>query len=271
MGGLRIGKKYNEDHDDGDGQYFHYLTKWMFALNRMSLVTGEELYNRWAIEMAESMHDRFINRTSPHQLRMYWKISIDGSRPLVRSEGNLDPFDGYVTYKLLRNVHSLFNQSEKSDVLKTQIHEMERMVMKKYSNYSSHDPLDLGESLWISCWFSNEEWSQHIQNVALECLDELWTEKYFDSSSRRYRLAFREFGTSLGLQTIPTPRDEKWHQRVESIHDTWKDRIYERDHDITPVMYCSSIVPGVFKPNYCERYYQEHFGSKQSNVIANNP
>ncbi|KAG2391847.1 hypothetical protein C9374_013332 [Naegleria lovaniensis] len=273
LGGLRIGKKYNEDHEDGDGQYFHYLTKWMFALNRMSLITGEELYNRWAIEMAESMHDRFMNRTSPHHLRMYWKISIDGSRPVVRSEGNLDPFDGYVTYKLLRNVHSLFHPSDKGDVLQKQIHEMERMVMKKFMNYSSYDPLDLGESLWISSWFSSEEWSQHIQKVALECLEELWTnENYFDNTSggRRYRLAFREFGTSLGLQTIPPQTDEKWARRVQSIHEAWQDRIYERDRDITPVMYCSSIVPGVFKPNYCEQYYRNHFGSK-SDIVANNP
>ena len=46
MGGLRIGKKMNERQPgepadeslewDQDGQYFHYLTKWMHALNRVS-------------------------------------------------------------------------------------------------------------------------------------------------------------------------------------------------------------------------------------------
>jgi hypothetical protein len=48
-GGLRIGKNLNErkpeePYDDRlewdqDGQYFHYLTKWMHALNRVSRVT----------------------------------------------------------------------------------------------------------------------------------------------------------------------------------------------------------------------------------------
>lgn len=34
-GGLRIGKE-DEGGSDGDGQYHHYLTLWMFALNRLS-------------------------------------------------------------------------------------------------------------------------------------------------------------------------------------------------------------------------------------------
>src|SRR6202012_5571778 len=43
-GGLRIGK-HDETGPDGDGQYFHYLTVWMFALNRFTFVTGEKCYN----------------------------------------------------------------------------------------------------------------------------------------------------------------------------------------------------------------------------------
>ena len=48
VGGLRIGKKLNERSPDDpfddrlewdrDGQYYHYLTKWMHALNRVSAV-----------------------------------------------------------------------------------------------------------------------------------------------------------------------------------------------------------------------------------------
>ena len=40
-GGLRIGKP-EAGGDDGDGQYFHYLTVWQYALNRMTLITGED-------------------------------------------------------------------------------------------------------------------------------------------------------------------------------------------------------------------------------------
>ena len=50
-GGLRIGKEINERGPtepfderlewDRDGQYYHYLTKWMHALNRLARVTGD--------------------------------------------------------------------------------------------------------------------------------------------------------------------------------------------------------------------------------------
>jgi hypothetical protein len=53
-GGLRIGKSLRERAPDepsdsqlewdGDGQYFHYLTKWMDVLSRIGLETGETHY-----------------------------------------------------------------------------------------------------------------------------------------------------------------------------------------------------------------------------------
>ncbi|RLB26222.1 MAG: hypothetical protein DRG87_13245, partial [Deltaproteobacteria bacterium] len=68
-GGLRIGKELNERSPDDpfneraewdrDGQYYHYLTKWMHALNRVSRVTGDLKYNTWAIELAKTAHAGF--------------------------------------------------------------------------------------------------------------------------------------------------------------------------------------------------------------------
>jgi uncharacterized protein YyaL (SSP411 family) len=94
-GGLRIGKPRNERQileppDDRleweqDGQYFHYLTKWMHALDAVSRVTGDAMYHNWAIELAQSVHARFVyqhgggaiyNTRGPSK-RMFWKMSID--------------------------------------------------------------------------------------------------------------------------------------------------------------------------------------------------
>lgn len=44
---------YELGYPDGDGQYFHYLTKWMYALSRMSLVKNEPQYNMWAVDLAK--------------------------------------------------------------------------------------------------------------------------------------------------------------------------------------------------------------------------
>src|SRR5215469_127437 len=100
-GGLRIGKE-EESGPDGDGQYHHYLTLWMFALNRLSLVSNQKEYNDLAIQLAKAIHPSFVyNRDSPRP-RMYWKMDMDLLRPLVRSEGHLDPIDGLVVFRLLQ-------------------------------------------------------------------------------------------------------------------------------------------------------------------------
>ncbi len=111
--GLRIGKQLNERRTDEppnerleweqDGQYYHYLTKWMHALNCVARVTGDSTYTRWAIELAQTAHARFTYAT-PHggRKRMYWKMSIDLTYPLVSSMGQHDPLDGFVTYNELQ-------------------------------------------------------------------------------------------------------------------------------------------------------------------------
>lgn len=89
-GGLRIGKE-EAAGSDGDGQYHHYLTLWMFALNRLSIAARDPSYNSQAISLAKAIHSHFfVGRSSSHP-RMVWKISMDMLRPLVTSEGNLDP------------------------------------------------------------------------------------------------------------------------------------------------------------------------------------
>ena len=65
-GGLRIGKTLNQRETaeppdarlewDQDGQYFHYLTKWMHALYRIGRETGDDRYLRWAAELAVTAH-----------------------------------------------------------------------------------------------------------------------------------------------------------------------------------------------------------------------
>jgi hypothetical protein len=106
-GGLRIGKslperKVDEPPDERlewerDGQYFHYLTKWMHALDQVARVTRQPLFNAWGRELAEAAHRGFTYTTPAGDRRMCWKASIDLSRPLVAAMGQHDPIDGLVT------------------------------------------------------------------------------------------------------------------------------------------------------------------------------
>jgi len=111
-GGLRIGKELGERGPDEpfderlewerDGQYFHYLTKWMHALGRVAAVTGDDGHLRWAVELALAAYRGFVRRppgaSRPH---LCWKMSIDLSRPLVATMGAHDPLDGLLTLKEL--------------------------------------------------------------------------------------------------------------------------------------------------------------------------
>jgi hypothetical protein len=108
LGGLRIGKRLPERRRsepaserlewDRDGQYYHYLTRWMHALNRVSRGTGDPKYLGWGVELAKTAHARFTYAPrAGGKKRMYWKMSTDLTYPLVLSMGQHDPLDGLVT------------------------------------------------------------------------------------------------------------------------------------------------------------------------------
>ena len=56
----------------------------------------------WAVELAKTAHARFTYMpASGGRKRMYWKMSIDLTYPLVPSMGQHDPLDGLITYQQL--------------------------------------------------------------------------------------------------------------------------------------------------------------------------
>jgi hypothetical protein len=284
LAGLRIGKVQEEGSRDGDGQYFHYLTKWAFALNRMSIATQQRIYNDWAVDLLKSVHPRFVHARDEEVPRMYWKISVDMSRPWVVSEGNLDPFDGYVTYRIVNERAKEIARSQPAPALtpppgvrpavddhsryvaaaigtgtslsmgplEAEILDMRKMVQVKIMGYHSTDPLDLGESLWVAHFFPEEEWSRVMTGRALQSLELLWKEGEFHMQPSQ-RLAFRELGTTIGVQVVPNART-LWMPRVAELHQFWEPTIFRRDSDITPVMFASSLIPGVL----CKTYVSPH-------------
>uniref|UniRef100_A0A915JSW7 Alpha-1,2-Mannosidase n=1 Tax=Romanomermis culicivorax TaxID=13658 RepID=A0A915JSW7_ROMCU len=242
----KIGKPNDEGSSmDGDGQYYHYLTKWMFALNRMTFVTTDSTYNKWAIELAQSIHPHFVEKSeSGMAKRMCWKVSINLSKPLVNSEGGLDPYDGYVTYCILRDT------SNDSDTLSSEINDLKNLIDRRYESYSTHDTLDAGEALWLTSWCSGEPWAQRVYRVARSAVNILRERGEFDET-HRHRLAFREFGTTIGVQMHEEMMSvDHWRNTNEKVHEFWYHYLYERDIDITPVMYCCSLFPGVLNPNF---------------------
>lgn len=115
--------------------------------------------------------------------------------------------------------------------------------------YHSSDSFDLGEALWLSQWglHKGEEWARLVTRRSVARLEELWEEGYFKGPPK-FRLAFREFGTTLGVQVNPHACME-WQERVSVLHSFWSANtlLFARDSDITPVMCCASLIPGVWQ------------------------
>ena len=119
----------------------------------------------------------------------------DLREPLVRSEGSLDPVDGLAVSRLLQD-----SEGPDSAVLAEEIGDYEKVVSTKWEGYNGSDPLDLGMTLWTACWFAeSDEWAWGLQEMARRDLTQLWEEGYFDRNTKK-RLAFREFGTALGMR-----------------------------------------------------------------------
>ena len=218
--GLRIGKKLNERKSneppyerlewDQDGQYYLFLTKWMHALNRVSLVTGDPTYTGWAMELAKAAQARFTySPPTGGRKRMYWKMSIDLTNPLVSSMGQHDPLDGFVTYSELQATAESLGESPPFD-LKPEIADMAEICRGMGKNLATDDPLGIGGLLFDASRIaqlmihSGLKYESLLENVVDSAVLGL---EYFVSNNQledpaEYRLAFRELGLSIGLSAV---------------------------------------------------------------------
>ncbi len=218
-GGLRIGKEMNERGPDDpfderlewdrDGQYYHYLTKWMHGLNCLSRVTGDFIYNRWALDLAKRAHAGFTYRPQPGvPKRMYWKMSIDLSYPLVKSMGQHDPLDGLITYSQLEETLHRDPDDLRQQGLLSEITDMAQICKGK--DWATDDPLGIGgllsdgyraAQLFVHGGFERADLLAVILNSSLEGL-RFYGRKNPLKLPAEYRLAFRELGLSIGLRAV---------------------------------------------------------------------
>jgi hypothetical protein len=218
-GGLRIGKgmkergpreSYDERLEwDRDGQYYHYLTKWMHALNRVSRVTRNPTYNEWAVELAKTAHARFTYLPSRVSVkRMYWKMSIDLSRPLVPSMGQHDPLDGIITYRQLQATAEKDRKATTGLDLESEIADMAQIC--EGMTWDTDDPLGIGGLLsdaYRAAQLSVDQGSEENDLLATLLESSLRGLGRFARASllmspADYRLAFRELGLSIGLRAV---------------------------------------------------------------------
>lgn len=256
LGGLRIGKPLPErrageppDDDlewDRDGQYFHYLTKWMHALARTARVTGKRELVTWARELADTAHRRFVY-ASRGSRRMYWKMSIDLMRPLVSSMGHHDPLDGYVTCMQLDATTDGPNLADAKSDFRSMIDP---------ATLATGDPLGIGGLLIDACRLGQLDRDHALRDAILGAA-RAGLAHYVDQPDLRRpaerRLAFRELGLAIGLAAFDgDPAFARFSGVREAITRFWSEdanrqsRTYRDHEDINDVMLATSLAPSGF-------------------------
>jgi hypothetical protein len=220
LGGLRIGKGlpergprevFDEQLEwDRDGQYFHYLTRWMHALDQVTRVTQQPRFNAWARELAETAFAAFTYTPAyAHEpRRMHWKMSIDLTRVLVPSMGQHDPLDGYISNLQLRATAAAQPPPVSGPDLADETSQYATML--KRSELVTADPLGLGGLLVDA--YRVQQLMQHgaladprLLNQLLDAA-QIGLPHYVRSGElqlpARHRLAFRELGLAIGLHAL---------------------------------------------------------------------
>ncbi len=217
-GGLRIGKRLPEQAPgqpaddrlewDRDGQYFHYLTRWMHGLDQLACATGDASLNLWARELAAAAFAGFVLPGPEAPSRLAWKMSIDLSRPLVASMGQHDALDGAVACAQLRQTAAAFGAPPEGPGL-----EHEERVLRDIAErvaWPTADPLGIGGLLADAAWtaqlvaagaFDAPLLLPRLLESALPGLQHLRAVSELEGDPAR-RLPFRELGLAIGLEAL---------------------------------------------------------------------
>lgn len=283
-GGLRIGKPLPErrPHEplddrlewDRDGQYFHYLTKWMHGLDQAARAMANARFNRWARELAVAAHAAFVHTVpGDPRRRMYWKMSIDLSRPQVESMGQHDPLDGFITCAALDATAATLPPSG-GPPLGTMTADFASMIT--VDRLATADPLGLGgllcDAYRIAQLTREGAWPEHDRLLdALLAAAALGLRHYARGPELRARaderLAFRELGLAIGLaaaerlrsETLPSAEARRALAAIaaymplrDAIESFWlvaehrQEPTWHAHEDINDVMLATALAPDGF-------------------------
>jgi hypothetical protein len=224
--GIRIGEA-----PDRDGQYYHYLAMWLYALSVLARHAPD--YRRKGVDLVRQIHPVFV---MPNR-GVVWKMKEDLSAPYPGfGFGALDAFDGYVSYRCLDE-----------NALAEEIADMRALIGATAAGLRITQDLGLGMMLWLTHFFPAERWSAVQRSRSLAMLDLMWREDgYFcrEPDLPYVKFAFTNYGVSIGLQSVQAMTERVL--LLNSIFDQYRSGDeYDREA-ITHVMACSSHFPGYF-------------------------
>jgi hypothetical protein len=291
LGGLRIGKPLKErgadevlDEQlewDRDGQYFHYLTKWMHALCQASFVTRRHDYAKWAGDLAHTAFETFMRRSgSGKPIGVYWKMSTDLSRPLVPAMGLHDALDGFLSFREVQ--HAIVKVSGDAEPHGLGEASEALFALCEHGQWATDDPLGIGGLLFDACRLCQLVGQKNGRELRL--LEDVMQgsangpmillKTGYLNRPAQHRLAFRELGLAIGLRAVPIVAREFHNERKafgrepsllrlidlllpyerlsDEIIDLWlpyaedPDQSWRAHQDINAVMLATAIAPSTF-------------------------
>ena len=280
-GGLRIGKPLKEREVrepiderlewDRDGQYFHYLTKWMHALCRAAVIAGHPAHAEAALELGEIAYRGFARKSaSGDVIGIYWKMSTDLSRPLTFAMGAHDALDGLVTFREIQNVISKMHAKTSDGDLTAAIASISTLCRGR--DWGTNDPLGIGGLLFDACRLSllpqrngDDRLLKKITDAFENGVSTLLASQLLTRHVSQ-RLAFRELGLAIGLKAIPTILEAskyatqigpkrlhlQYQSLAEEIISAWlpcaqsADELWQAHRDINDVMLATALIPDMF-------------------------
>ncbi len=268
IGGLRIGKNLPERTSDQpsdvalewdrDGQYYHYLTKWMYALGCVSRVTDDPRYRGWAVELARTAHTRFsVRDAAGSPVGLHWKMSIDLSRPLVPSMGQHDPLDGFLVYNGLQ----AGSDGDIAFDLGREIHDLSQICVGR--DWFTDDALGIGGLLTDAYALGRGMGDGSLNEPALlgnllesslAGLELLVRRRIFEESAER-RLPFRELGLAIGLHAV-----DRLKERIDR-----DPRVFTNGDELLSVL--ELLMPYVGLAKALEQFWLEPKNRRSSNWI----
>jgi hypothetical protein len=290
VGGLRIGKPLRERSAkeplderrewDRDGQYFHYLTKWVHALCQTAFALGDVGYAQWAVELGKAAFEGFARRSeSGGVVGVYWKMSTDLSRPLVPAIGLHDALDGFITFREAQHARAKLSTGAAGVTdLSLAIESLSALCQNR--NWTTNDPLGLGGLLFdagrLCQLLGNEQFDdahllEEILGACRNGLASLLDSRYLNQPVS-YRLAFRELGLAIGLKALPIISnavkandgpfesgtavqriiDQLSRYEGEEIVRVWlpiaqsQEQSWKSHQDINDVMLATALIPDMF-------------------------